>query len=221
VLFVNGAAGDLSTRFTRRGQDGAEVERLGGILAEAAVRALWDARLLGGPLRQGSIGDALVPRTQGVNQGQVAPRSLLRRDDTETDLREGTGNAAGERRIAETRAQGEIMLAALRALPQGAIATSCQLDGWRLGELVLVGVPGELFASFGEQIAAAAEEPTLVLGYTNGYVGYLADGDAFAAGTYEALASPYGPEDGERVAAAAMALAAQLRLQRDAVGAAG
>jgi hypothetical protein len=213
VLFVNGAAGDLGTRFTRRRQDAAEVERLGGLLAEAAEKALRDARPLDGPLRQESMTVALVPR-------RVSPHPLTPSPHPE-GTRLGEGESPGQRRIAETRAQGEIMLAALRALPQGAIATSCQLAGWRLGELVLVGVPGELFASFGEQIAAASDKPTLVLGYTNGYVGYLADGDAFAAGTYEALASPYGPEDGERVAAAAMALAAQLRLQRDAVGAAG
>ncbi len=43
VLFVNGAAGDVSTRFTRRAQNVDEVERMGGSLASTTIEALADA----------------------------------------------------------------------------------------------------------------------------------------------------------------------------------
>jgi hypothetical protein len=203
VLFVNGAAGDLSTRFTRRAQDAAEVERLGGMLAEAARDALRDARSLAGLLRQGSTSVALVPRTHPARdvEDTAGPGT--------TGNRAGTTSSPGERRIAETRAQGKAMYAALTALPQDAIASSCELDAWMVDDVTLLSVPGELFASLAHQIAAAAE-PALILGYTNGYIGYLADRPAHDAGSYEALASPYGPEAGERVAAAAAVLASRL-----------
>ena len=53
VLFVNGAAGDVSTRFTRRAQDAGEVSRVGAALAKAAVQALGNASLAHGtdPIR--------------------------------------------------------------------------------------------------------------------------------------------------------------------------
>jgi hypothetical protein len=124
-------------------------------------------------------------------------------------------------RIIETRAQGAAMLTALAALPEGAIATRCDLDVWMLGDLALVSVPAELFSSFGSQIADASDDPTLVLGYSNGYIGYLADRRAHEAATYEALASPYGPESGELVTSAATALVSQLRSNRKAAGTSG
>jgi hypothetical protein len=256
VLFVNGAAGDLSTRFTRRAQDAKEVERLGGLLAKAARDVLRAASSLTGPLRHESTSVALTPRTRLAledresqhtgNERREVPRlappravpppddpppgpsrpggesppsrgrslrgggSLLRQVDIGLAAPNSAASSPGERRIAETRAQGTVMLTVLSALPEGAIATKCEIDAWALGELVLVSVPGELFASLGRQIATVAE-PILVLGYTNGYIGYLADRRAHEAATYEALASPYGPEAGERVVAAAAELAAELR----------
>ena len=107
------------------------------------------------------------------------------------------------------------MLAALGALPAGAIPTTLDLDAWTLDDLALVMIPGELFASLGRRITAATRGQTLVLGYGNGYVGYLADRAAHEVGTYEARASPYSPEAGEGVATAASALVEKLR--RDGV----
>lgn len=207
VLFVNGAAGDISTRFTRRAQDGAEVERLGGLLAGAAREALCGAHALTGPLQRGSTSVALIPRMSPSLPDQATP---------ESSVEEGAPRAPspGQTRILETRAQGATMLAALAALPEGALATTCDLDAWTLGELALLGVPAELFSSFGQQITASSTEPALVLGYTNGYIGYLADHLAHEMETYEALASPYGPEDGERMSNAAVELVSRLRQDR-------
>lgn len=53
VLFVNGAAGDVSTRFTRQAQDTGEVARVGATLASAAVLALETAAPVAGPIRHG------------------------------------------------------------------------------------------------------------------------------------------------------------------------
>ena len=39
VLYLNGAAGDISTRFTRRAQDASEVDRIGGEIAGAVANA--------------------------------------------------------------------------------------------------------------------------------------------------------------------------------------
>ncbi|MDB4895202.1 MAG: hypothetical protein JWN15_1464, partial [Firmicutes bacterium] len=50
VLYLNGAAADVSTRFTRRGAGADELERLGGLLADACPRGgqfLAPSRLVG------------------------------------------------------------------------------------------------------------------------------------------------------------------------------
>jgi len=102
------------------------------------------------------------------------------------------------------------MLEALAASDCRPRRRSIRLDGWRLGELTLVTVPGELFSSLGEQISLAATHPVIVVGYAGGYAGYLADREAYKEGTYEALASAMGPGSAERVASAAIELVTSL-----------
>jgi hypothetical protein len=196
VLYVNGAAGDVSTRFTRHAQDFAEVERVGLGLADAAMEALARARPLSDSLRFAGREVVLSARTESDHvEG--------RRSDTAPST-EPTSDAT--RRLDVTKTQGTILLQRLLGAGPGAIRTSFELHAWAVGELALVAVPGELFASLGASAVAASQSPALVLGYANGYVGYLADRAAYEIGTYEALASPYAPGAGERVVVAARTL---------------
>jgi hypothetical protein len=207
VLFVNGAAGDVSTRFTRHGQDVAEVERIGKRLAMAAGNALAAANPLWGSLRHGSATVRLPLRRDRASRADRAVSAPSVPEPGATDL------SPARERIAVTRAQGEAMLAALTAIPHelAAIPRTLRIDAWTLGDLALVAVPAELFVSLGREIEKAFPGTTLILGYANGYSGYLADRTAHRSGTYEALASPFGPEAGERVAATAARLVARLR----------
>lgn len=200
VLFANGAAGDVSTRFVRHGQDFAEAERIGAGLAEAARRALATSQPLDGPICHGLRTVPLPPRALEQRAGET----------------EHAGETAAERRKQETKAQGAALLRKLIAAGDGAVPASLDLDAWTLGDLALVAVPGELFASLGARIVAAAHGPALVVGYANGYVGYLADSDAHEGGTYEALASPFAADAGERVVAAASALIDRVRAESSA-----
>ena len=207
VLFVNGAAGDVSTRFTRRAQDAGEVSRVGTALAKAAVQALDRASPHLGPIRYGQASVQLPRRARHRLECHVAA------------ARAGSGgeppgvSSSARLRVAETRSQGAAMLEALARIPERAIPDELELTAWALGDVGLVAVPGELFASLGSRIEVAAGGRTLVLGYSNGYVGYLTDGAAHESQTYEALASPFDPAAGERVAAAAEGLLERIRTQ--------
>ncbi len=198
VLFVNGAAGDVSTRFTRRAQNVGEVERMGRSLALSAIEALANARPLEGSLRHARASISLRPRGRGNldELGEVS-HALVEAP---------TPGSTAAARMDETRHQGAAMLAALAALPAGAVPALFERDAWGLGDLAMVAVPGELVGSYARQIELAAPTATLILGYTNGYVGYLADRPAYVEQTYEALASPFGPEAGERVVEVSKAL---------------
>jgi hypothetical protein len=207
VLFVNGAAGDVSTRFTRRAQNAGEASRVGAALATAAVQALENASPHTGPIRQGRTTVRLSRRPRHpVKSRVVAARA--RSDDEAPGLLSPT-----QFRVAETRAQGAAMLEALAQIPDTAIPDALELEAWALGDVVLVAVPGELFASLGSRIDSTSAGQTLILGYANGYVGYLTDISAHASQTYEALASPFDPAAGERVADAATALVERIRKQ--------
>jgi hypothetical protein len=192
VLFANGAAGDVSTRFTRCAQDVIEVERVGRAIANA-VRG--DSAMI--PLapsitsRRFDATIRLRDRSDVDGAGDLALRATkaLERDDL----------PPAQRRIEETRLQGAEILQRM-AERFDAMPDRIPVSVWTLGELTLVGFPGELFASLGMELTQV-REPALVFGYTNGYFGYFPDRAAYESGTYEALASPFAPGASEEVIA--------------------
>jgi hypothetical protein len=210
ILFVNGAAGDVSTRFTRRAQDAGEVSRVGAALAMAAVQALENASPLAGSIRHGRTIVRLPPRARHPVESRAV--SARAGSDEAPDLL-----SPAQLRVAETRAQGAAMMESLAQIPNPAIPDELELEALALGDVVLVAVPGELFSSLGRRIECEPAGRKLILGYANGYVGYLTDIAAHETETYEALASPFDPEAGERVATAATALVARIRKQSRSV----
>lgn len=197
VLYANGAAGDISTRFTRKAQDQTEVTRIGRGVGIVAFEALFETV---------DVGPGIASASTTV---QLEPRSL------DEPIRSNHGSrieprTEAERRTAETREQGAHLLERLARTDLSLIPRTADISAWRLGGLYLVTIPGELFASLGTRIVDAAPGPALVLGYTNGYVSYLADAAAHEAATYEALASPFVPETSEAVVQSASMLLEQL-----------
>jgi hypothetical protein len=64
----------------------------------------------------------------------------------------------------------------------------------RLGDLMWVTFPGELFSSIGKFVKAACPAPYAhLVGYTNGSVGYLPEQKAFGEGGYEPAVSRFAP----------------------------
>jgi neutral ceramidase len=87
---------------------------------------------------------------------------------------------------------------------EGAEASQLPLHGIRLGEAVLLGLGCEAFveyAMYGRKVSPAKE--TLILGYTDGGIGYLPAAYAYEMGGYEAKSTRAGPES-EFIVKAAM-----------------
>ncbi|HEX6540810.1 MAG TPA: neutral/alkaline non-lysosomal ceramidase N-terminal domain-containing protein [Ktedonobacterales bacterium] len=201
VALATGAAGDISTRHLRQGQGFEELERLGRLLAEAAERFIATAE----PLR-------LAPPI--VREDTVA---LKRKDPLDMKALASDADTLSQQRAAALEAGNiaqartlETVLQGIRAaqhigsaqqdlpLPSLTVATA------RLGELALVAIPGELYSRLGAEIRRGAASPALVLGYTNGYVGYIPTREAYQSLDYEVLMSQFGAGSGEDVAAAAL-----------------
>ena len=68
----------------------------------------------------------------------------------------------------------------------------CAVHGLRVGEAVILGLGGEPFVEYAFYVRRHARaESTMVLGYTDGSVGYLPTQAAFAEGGYEVTANRY------------------------------
>lgn len=170
ALYLNGAAGNISTRFHRHDQSFAEVDRLGGILAEQA-RALI-------------VSATAEPATLGLARETIT--LPFRAFAAETRALAGTGNA----RLDTVRAEGAHIEAKLRQALHGRTGQTSALSALRVGRWRLLAVPGEAFSDLA--LALRADDPyALVVGYANDYAGYFPTQAAIDDATYEALSSPY------------------------------
>jgi neutral ceramidase len=99
-----------------------------------------------------------------------------------------------------------------RRVDQGAGELRTHMTLLAMGELALVGVPGELFAELGIVIKANPYFPhTLVLGYCNDLVGYIPTREAYEVGGYEVETSRVAQGSGELLVHLALAHLAEMR----------
>jgi hypothetical protein len=115
-------------------------------------------------------------------------------------------------RIAQTRYEGAAVLAALvsSGLPAEVVLPISVVV---FGDVAWAHLPVEPFTCFGERIRAASPfRDTRIVGYTDGYFGYLADDIAHREGRYEALGSMFDADAGSLVVDATVALLRRARI---------
>jgi hypothetical protein len=182
VGYLQGAAGDVSPRFTRRGRGAEEVARLGGLLASRVREALAGPGLelpqSAPAIRRTTIELPVrdMPRPEEAASTVAAAASAVR-----SSVDDPSG------RIAQTRldgARGQSLMAAA-VLPE---TMELPISVVTFGDVCWVNLPVELFAVHGACLQADSTHPiTRVVGYTDGYFGYIVDPSAAESGAYEAL----------------------------------
>lgn len=208
IGLATGASGDISTRHVRQGQGFEELERLGSLLAEAARQYIVRAEPLSlAPpvIRE----DALALKLKEPLDAETLAAEVERLSQQRAGALD-VGNIAQARTL-ETALQG-IRAAQAVGVMQQAPPPSVTIAAARLGELVLVAVPGELYNRLGAQIRHGAGSPVLVLGYTNGYSGYIPTREAYQFLDYEVLMTPFAAGAGEDVATAALKLLGETKV---------
>ncbi|GAA2038633.1 hypothetical protein GCM10009839_45310 [Catenulispora yoronensis] len=210
AVVATGAAGDISTRHTRRAASWDEVDRLGALAAEAVVAELNQEQE---PEAVASDGNGII----GPLKADVTLAAKTRANWALPELygpsriSDGSSTSDTNDRSAETFGQGLRIAAELLDSGCGA-PHDVSLEGVCLGGITLLAIPGEPFLALGEAVRAGAPEPDrcVVIGYANGYLGYIPDEASYAAPAYEVLASPLAIGGGEAVVAAASDLVARL-----------
>ncbi|TDE02222.1 hypothetical protein [Jiangella asiatica] len=202
VVVATGAAGDISTRWTRTGQTQAEGRRL----AELAAQQLA-ALLAAGPGRPWTADDGIAAArrslTLSARRDDRVRLDRLRDAFAEHLATTAPGDPAG--RAAITALQG-VEAAAARA--DDTADVTVELATVRLGALTLRGIGGEPFLSLRDAVTPPdVDGPSVLLGYANGYAGYLPAADDFKTPAYEVLISPFCPDAAAHVAGALHGLA--------------
>ena len=174
ALFVNGACGDVNPRIT--GGSFADVEALGQELG----RVVLEGRDAATPLEVSAISWA----RERLDLPSQPPPPRWR---AEVEKFKGHLRARLARGSEVSKAQLEWAVAMHKWVRTGAECArvqSFEMQALALGELVLLGMEGELFARYQLDLEAA-HGPAVLCGFANGCIGYVPTADEYARGGYE------------------------------------
>jgi len=221
AMFTNGAEGDVNTGHSADlsgigapipGRTFARARRLGHRLAGEVIKVLAGPMVgLSGPIAATAC-EVFLPFRE--TPPPAAAEAALAAADREVGRLVALGadpNAATAAKIRRFHAAVHLGVARRRAAAT-APGVTAELQTVRVGDLALVGIPGELFVELG--LAVKARSPflhTLVLGLANGSVGYLPTREACESGGYEAVATQFALGAGEMVQNACLEMLQSLK----------
>jgi neutral ceramidase len=218
-IMFNGAAGDVSTRFTRRKQTWAELERLGTRLAREVIEASRSSE----PAKAGPISAKTVTLTipfreiMGVEEAQkqfedardkvrrafVRPTGLAGRDENPLLVRPLIEGAAVQLVLSKIGGWEPLF---------GTNTAKMELQVIRVGDIIVGGLPGEFFGDRGVELKnAALPKFGFIAGYANGYWGYITPPEEAAKGGYETMMSPLHPSNEPKIIREAKALIREIK----------
>jgi neutral ceramidase len=221
AIFLNGATGNIDPR--SRGSF--EVaERHGRELGRSGFEALQAAR----PIHESQVIGRRVPlklKIKDLAPALSTARDLLTQTERSLNSHQG-GDGFQLKRLRDHHARTVAMLKEIETLDEtnrrdrrvnyelGEMATHLSIIA--LGNLAIVGIPGEPFVEFG---LALRHNPsfahTLVAGYCNDLVGYIPTHAAYGEGGYEVDTARIAAGSGELIADIALAELAHIAAARE------
>lgn len=192
TLFLNGAAGNISTSNPCLPGSNHEMEEVGATLAHDAA--------------------GLIERMEWKESVMLLSRSatveLPFRTVTESEIK---GTVRGAQRFVDPAIYDRGMPSLVEKIAHRGTQVA-EVQALFLDEYAYVSIPAEYFVELGLRIKEeTSPHHTLVVGYANGMVGYVPTRDAFRRGGYEttfAHSSKLAPEAGDMLADCAIALVA-------------
>ena len=190
AIFLNGAAGDISTRFTRQESSFAECTRMGQIAAKHILSAI-----------------KTIPFTQpeplkGIHTViTLHPRPIETITTAEAELQERTakweeaqaaGADATSLRLLKTYVEGAWVNLEFAKSMAGIQQLHLPVTVFSFAGLEFATIPGELFSTL-------QPEDLSIIAYTNGYFRYVCPQEAYEANHYEAMAAIVARGSGEHL----------------------
>ena len=205
VMFTNGATGDINTGHS------ADLSALGyPIPGRTFERAEKLGTMLAGEVLK--IQECIEVKPEAIVKTErkilsLGLKALPTLEELRNDLKEK--QAVLDKALAEGVAEEILIKAKVNKLyaellvetvahqtkTSTADEIEIEIQALRIGDCALLTFPGELFVEIGLHIKKQSPfERTYIVGYTNGYIGYLPTVQAFQEGGYEAVASRFTPE---------------------------
>jgi len=195
TMFLNGSAGDVSTRFTRSAPSFAEAERIGELVYSHIEKALGNAV---------SEDIAFLKSETLTYKMQFRPFGTIEEEEAKFIKYKNEATAAKQRgetslRLYESRAEGAAFNLARAKSFAGEKDATIRIQVLKLNDFVLIFLPGELFSALALPVRRELGKKVMFCTYFTGSHGYICDTTAYDNETYEAMCSPFERGEGEKL----------------------
>jgi len=207
-LFLQGACGDQNP--VRSTTDFDDVERYGLMLGGEVVKQVGRLSAPDYPVCEPRV--AVAQATLALPVRELPPREPAQAayEEAGRQLAAATTDEDRQRWAARQRQAEETLI----LIDRGTEPIPAEVQVLRLGDVALVGLPGEPFVELGLEVKARSVAPwPFVVGYANDWIGYLTTPQAWEQGGYEVGPGPWtrvGPTGGTQSVDQAVELIARL-----------
>lgn len=183
-IFIQGAAGEVSTRFTRRSSSFDETKRLGYLLAASVLEVLVT-------VKDGEV-LSIVSESPIVTLDRKKVKEPLELEALIDENKQKLKSLSTDFEIRKHTVIGQgLHYESLIRDHMELVNTEAVLQVVCFGPFNFVGIPGEAFGEMARDIIDVMGENTIVAGYTNGYLGYLVSNEALKEESYEKFMMVY------------------------------
>lgn len=186
-LFANGAAGDISTRFTRKSQTYEQVIEFSNILSDKIEKQILEEQLF-------EESDNLTILTETFLLKGKEQRDL---EIIEEEIERVKKLKEEEPRILETMLQG-LEIEKDRIFYKDFLEFEAEVNIINLGNIFIITAPGEFYSYYEKEILN--KNPNVIfIGYSNGYIGYVTESDHAKPESYEEATAHILASEGHRI----------------------
>lgn len=198
VMFFNGAAGDISTRFFRKESSFSEVNRIGTIITEDIREGFSSLSEI--KLDETRFTAKHVPISLKMKEFPSGDSLNVMLKEAQNELQNAKREGVSNLRLYESKVEGIDNLITSSSLLSNAKYIDTFIKIISLDNIIFVGIPGEIFSHLGKQIEDGLKPNKVVLiGYCWDYIGYIPDREAYEEGSYETFSTLLEKGEGERI----------------------
>jgi len=191
LVYVNGAAGDISTRYTKKAASFEEAERLGRYFGSQLINAVNNrtGHIAPNHIQYTSIDFQAFYRKQPTGSEKAVRRSYIESKLKEESNEKAKRNLESALLVLERK---EIDFSQGPGIFQinDRYYKQIRINIAVLGDIVMISIPFEMYYSTGEKIEAILKSKfncsnVIIAGYCNGYLGYVPPEESFKGISYE------------------------------------
>ena len=182
ALFINGACGDINPRMTNGNFD--NVEEIGAELGEAVMEGLGSAKLLDSGGLNSCCEMLRLPFLEPPSRLSLQFDKL--RSQAKLWMRKFAEGGGDIWKLRVPLAYLDWTREMLAARVCGDRFQEFEIQGLRIGSLILLGMEGEIFVRYQLHLEKlASPQVTILCGFANGCIGYVPTADEYVHGGYE------------------------------------